>query len=528
MDRNDPKKTQNGGDAKAAPPQAASADPPPQAVAAVSPPQAAEAAPLPRVAVAPVHMAEAVHRRAEIDFAPAFPVLVEQMMPAGPGGAMTTGRGSGTDTDVGQQVQNALRDVLGWQPRSNDAKGFLGALTSSFDLREYEGHTEAKWKERRFAVQSDLSGGISGAQASLLTRARHAVEEAQPILAALYSLITSADPEEIEANRAIASQQLDELVGELGMLGGPRVARVDQIFAILLGDDTLPPSEGVELVVDPDKIEGALGNLRRLMGLGTGSEDEDGDGEDDDPDAFETRVNNIDEEQNVTNFRILADYVIGLRSSWDDNRSHFSRSRNRGHGSRFLGTQLVQLSRHLAVVAESVGEFRTILDSVFIGARERQTLEIVPHVRHMAGNYLYLPPPAPNELDALIARSADPPTTTLDLDEDEPFYLEELLSWIESFATREGPQLVEAGGKIGISGAFLQTAVRLRAMVCGARCPDNRDEIPDGYFTARVRRALHELEGHLYSLIREATNAPVKPKPSGIKARRAPAAGADK
>jgi hypothetical protein len=496
MDPKDPKKSENGGSAKAA-----------------SPPQAA---------AAPVRTAEGtgpVHHHADVDFAPAFPVLVEQMTPAGPGGVMTTGRGSGAGTDVGQQVQNALRDVLGWQPRSNDAKGFLGALTSSFDLLEYEGHTEAKWKERRFAVQSDLSGGISGAQASLLTRARRAVEEAQPILAALYSLITRADPEEIEANRAIVSQQLDELVGELGMIGGPRVARVDQIFQTLLGEDEVPDDGDVQLVADPDEIEGALGNLRRLMGLGTVSED--------DSHTFESLVNNIDEEQNVTNFRILADYVIGLRHSWDDNRSHFSRSRNRARGPRFLGTQLVQLSRQLAVVAESVGEFRTILDSVFIGARERETLEIVPGVIHIDESYLQLPPPAPNALDARIARFDGSTTSAQKLDEDEPFYLEELLSWVESFATREGPQLVEAGGKIGISGAFLQTTERLRAMVSSARSPLNRSEIPDGYFTARVRRALHELEGHLFSLSREAKNAPVVTN-SDLKARRAPAAGADK
>jgi len=62
--------------------------------------------------------------------------------------------------------------------------------------------------------------------------------------------------------------------------------------------------------------------------------------------------------------------------------------------------------------------------------------------------------------------------------------------------------------------------------VSGARCPVNRTEIPDGYFTARVRRALHELEGHLFSLIREARNEPVPI--ADPKARRAPAAGADK
>src|SRR5262245_48021079 len=74
----------------------------------------------------------------EVDKALAFPVLVEPIHPAGAGGVMTTSPGYSAGADIGAQVTSALRDVLGWQPRGNDAKGFIGALTQSFDLREVE------------------------------------------------------------------------------------------------------------------------------------------------------------------------------------------------------------------------------------------------------------------------------------------------------------------------------------------------------------------------------------------------------
>jgi hypothetical protein len=445
---------------------------------------------------------------AEVDFAPTYPVLVEPMAPQGAGGAMTAGRGFGPGTDVGAQVANTLRDVLGWQPRTNDAKGFLGALTQSFDLFEHEGHTEAKWRERRFAVQSDLAGGISGAQASLLTRARHAVEEALPMLEALYDLTGDADPQRVEAFRAIVRSQLDELVNELATMGGPRVMRVDQLFELLLGageyDASSDDLEGTP-ITDPDDVTGRLGELRDELGLDSGGAD----------------VNTVDEEQNVTNYRVLADYVVGLRRSWEDNRGHFSRSRVGARPAKFLGTQLVLLSRQLAVVAESVGELRTVLDSVFIGALERQTLEIVPW---SANHFLFHPSRMVLNVAELDARAKTLALTNSEDDKDEPFFLEELLGWIESFATREGPQLIESAGRLGVEEAFLPTVQIIREKVTAARCPSNRHELPDGYFTARARRALHELEGHLYALERQARpNAT-----SSATSKRAPAADAGK
>ena len=80
-----------------------------------------------------------------VEDATTFPVLTEEISfpgaptpgaPAAPGAA-----------PLGQVVQSAVRDVLGWRPKANDTKGFLAALNQSFTTTEVEGHTECKWNQ---------------------------------------------------------------------------------------------------------------------------------------------------------------------------------------------------------------------------------------------------------------------------------------------------------------------------------------------------------------------------------------------
>src|SRR5581483_10550141 len=157
----------------------------------------------------------------------AYPVLTEEVgfppspvsRPAGtPAGPPSTG--------LGQIASKAIADVLGWKLKDGDPKGFIGALTQSFTLTDIEGHVESKWTPRTYAVQSDLSGGITGAQASLYTRGKEAGDQCLPLIEGLYTLNTEADPEDVTAVKAVTKSQISELVGELGMLGGPRITRV--------------------------------------------------------------------------------------------------------------------------------------------------------------------------------------------------------------------------------------------------------------------------------------------------------------
>ena len=475
----------------------------------------------------------------------AYPTLTIPMRvdEGGSEGSWPSG-GSGDESNMGRSVDGALREVLGWDPRSKDGRGFVGALNAAFDLKEVEGHTEFTWKERTFAVFTDLEGGVTGAQASVHTRARHAVDQALPLLTALYPLSQDSDKEEIEAIKSLIRQHLHDLVKELGRHGGPRVLRVDQTLELLLGRDesrvegTIKVARAGELAVDTrlqkvpggaDEIFGEIGRLREELGLS----------------LDEGRANTVEEETNQTNYRILADYVIGLRLAWVDNRRYFSRAAGT---SPFFGTQLVHMSRLLSVIAEQVREVRFALNSVFIGPRERQTLELVPQwpeaypdyypptaesVVRLHGDpstpptargvlfktsmgrtrddkpvYVFVAAIRPERLKQLLAKPGgiNKPflhgTREMVIRESEPIYLEELLSWIDGFAREEGPNLIKDGGKLGVAHAFLPTAFRLKKLVAGIRAASNAEQLPEGYLLDRVQNPLHELEKHFDALLR--------------------------
>lgn len=382
-----------------------------------------------------------------------YPVLTQQVgyapSPLSPTGGGPSG---GATNNLGSTVNRAINDVLGWKLKTDDPKGFVGALNASFSCQEVEGHTECTWTPRTYAVATDLAGGITGAQASLYTRAKEALDLSLPILDGLYALDPTADKEEIDALKKVARSQMTELVNELGMMGGPRPFRVSQYFDLLLAIGfPLVPNQVV--THDPDNIGGTLGRLRDILGLNCKSDD---------------FVNSVDDEQDVTNYRILADYMTSLAQSWVNNLPFFMTPPPPGT-QPFFGTQLVLLSRQLSVVAESVDEVRFAMDSVFIGPSERQTLPI---------------------------------TTSAGSNKAYTIYAEDLLSWIYSFASQEGPQLVQDGGKYAVGDSFARQVRNLQLMVEGAQSPNNPTELPSAYFTARVQTAWHELGLQLKSLVR--------------------------
>lgn len=395
-----------------------------------------------------------------VEDAVSYPVLTEEVgyppSPLATPSTTTPGAPAGTGAPLGQVVAKAVSDVLGWKAKPGDSKGFVGALNASFTCKEVEGHTECAWTPRTYAVQTDLSGGITGAQASIYSRAKEALDQSLPLLDGLYALDPEADAEDVAALKAVAKSQLTELVNELGLLGGPRVARVNQYFSLLLGATTFPtspaPAPNSSLTpTDPDQVGGTLGNLRDELGLNFTTQD---------------FVNSVDDEQDLSNFRVLSDYVTSLAQSWVNNLGFFGLTTT----TPFFGTQLVLLSRQLSVVAESVDEVRFTLDSVFIGPAERQTLQL-----NFTGS-------------------------------DSPLFLEDLLTWIQGFASEEGPRLVQDGGKFGVQNTFLPVAQQLQRLVTEAQDPNPANAgLPRGFHTSRVQRALQELGDELTELVRLAS-----------------------
>ncbi len=129
-----------------------------------------------------------------MDVDQAFPLLTTD-------GSTRSGSSTATGGDQGPTVAAALRDVLGWRPRSRDTKAFNAALTAAFELNTVEGHVEARHVQRGVAVQADL-GGITGGQASLYARAKSSHEQITRMLDSLKPLRPDADPEDCEAFRA--------------------------------------------------------------------------------------------------------------------------------------------------------------------------------------------------------------------------------------------------------------------------------------------------------------------------------------
>jgi hypothetical protein len=151
-------------------------------------------------------------------------------------------------------------------------------------------------------------------------------------------------------------------------------------------------------------------------------------------------------------------HVDTLRLSWNAVRQFFTRD----DSEVFLGTQLVLLSRQLEVVAESVQEAYSAMDSVFLGAAERQT-------------------------------------TLLDFQgRDARLTVAGLLEWVDRFVSEEGPRLLQDAGKDGAI-AFRSTIDELQSLVNEAfrTSKQNSGNPTRGFHSPRVQRALEELTLHL-------------------------------
>lgn len=388
----------------------------------------------------------------DVEDAISYPILTEEIAyRSSPVGIPTTGAGGIAgpgSSNLGQTALQAVSDVLGWKANPSDPKGFIGALTQSFTLTDVEGHTEATWKPRSYAVQTDLGGGITGAQASLYMRAKDALEQSLSLLDGLYPLDPEADPEYVKALREMARSQMNEIVKELGVVGLPSILRINTYFGILLGQKVAHLTAG-EVQLDPDQIGGTLGKVRDEYGINfRGNE-------------FN---NSVEDEQDITNFRVISDYMTSLLQSWIANREFFIL---RPHEQAFFGTQLVLISRQFNVIAETVNELRFALDSVFIGPNERQTLLLEFEDRSLP-----------------------------------PMFLEDVLDEVDGFVSEEGPRLLRDGGKISVTNNILPVVDSLRHMIHQAHHPrDQKKRVPDGFRTARVRHALDDLEKQLTDLV---------------------------
>jgi hypothetical protein len=450
---------------------------------------------------------------------PSYPILTEEMgLPPSPassignGGGGSSSNGSARGGALGPTVNKALQEVLGWKIKSNDAPGFLGALTQSFQLKTVEGAVVSTWTPRSYVVQTDLSGGVTGAQASIFTMAKTLSDQLLPLLDGLYPLDPASDSEDVDALKELVRSQVTNLTNEFGYLGGPRVMRAQQYFQMLFGvtltltprthsnpasvavDPRLPP-HGSPLLkafeadpadttipsglfsgtddkllwppasywTNPDTVLGSLGDLRDELGL---SEI-----------IRPSYINTISDEQNVTNFRIIVDYANSLLTGWLNSVQFFA-----GRTSHFLGTQLVVISRQLGVVSETVDEVRFVLDSVFIGPSQRETLQIDFKNTGVPGL--------------------------------SPIYLEDLLQWMQDFVGAEAQSVIQTGGKLGLGEDFIAMIKQLYYQAYGLY-QYSGGSTNAAISTARVQQSLHKLAAQLadlYHMAKPVSTAYIRPR----------------
>jgi hypothetical protein len=390
----------------------------------------------------------ALPREAFTDLA-SYPVLTEEITTTGVP-APVSGGTAGTGAGYGPAVDQVIRDVLGWRP-SGDVAGFQAALNGAFQLKEVQGHTEWTWQQRGYAVQADM-GALTGAQASIYARAKSALDQITPLLTGLTAINPALyPPQDLEAIRTIVSTELNELVTELALEGGPRIQRVDELFGLLLGSHRSR---------NPDRVNGQLGQLRDRFGL---TVDE---------------VNTLDEERMITNFRVIVDQVMSLEASWQTDKKLFSRESIASPDSRTsFGTVLIWLSRSLEAVCESVDDLTFAMDSVFVDAAQRQVIEL---------RFDHLGP----EMTVTSTGGPKPPG-------EPPILLSDLLDWVTRASRDEGPRIIQDAGKDGVV-AFAPVLERLRFLIRATRdIIRDHHGLPPGLRTPRVKRAFDVLADQL-------------------------------
>ena len=390
-----------------------------------------------------------------------------------PDGASQRTSGGAPTSNLQQLVNSALQGVLGRSFRPGDHASFKAALDVSFEYTRVGDKDVYTHKPRAYPSvgASDIGGGISGAQFSLVSFAKGLHEKTQPLIDGLHSLGETTDDEELEAAKAIFSANWDEFIGELSREGGPRTSRATTLARSIFksGPEPPPPPVGTPPIVEGPGSLVILGEELGVIAVTT----------ENDESLVGTisfnrdRVVTIEEEGYLTNFIALTDYYFAVAKAWENYDRTFNGSD--------LGGGLLLIERALAVVEDAVNEVYSAMDSVNIDQPERLVITVG------------------------FSGSAQKLT------------VEDFLSWVHSFATREAPALIRDGGRLGIE-AIKPTARKLTiltgeflSLILPEARAQGRNEgrqtstptpppLPEQFKHARVRHPLGELERYLIEL----------------------------
>jgi hypothetical protein len=409
-----------------------------------------------------------------------FPFLTEQVTPRTTSPDVQSYPSGGGGVSLQRTVDSAIRAVLGRPANPSDPKGFQAALTASFALNFVEGHTEWTYTPRAFAGAAEFGESLTGVQASLVAFAKNALDQSLPMIDALTSLDPTVEPDELEAKRAIVRTEWNEFVLELQTPGGPRASRADMILSGL----TNPNGYLYEFGVDLGMVDSSNQITR-------------------------DRVVTLDDEDNLTKYISLRDYVAAVSNSWQNYRDNYYLTD--------LGTSLLNLSRTLAVVSDDLTDLTDALDSVYVGQPERLTIRVALNVEGLDN-----PPPLPMGPGSPTPPTNGPPITVgnpvTPSPTEQSIVLQDAFDWIDRFVTVEAGQLIASSGRRGAAVIQNTASILYQVIVNIIRdvtpTPMNvmasstgtyLSKIPVGLRHPRVRIPLRDLADALNDVLNAAT-----------------------
>lgn len=372
------------------------------------------------------------------------------------------GGGGATGSFAAQRVSKVVAQVLG-RSIGRDPKSFMAALTAAFP----EGKDgQIVLEPVRAVVSLEVERGqLAASQGTLFREVQLIVNDALKILDGLHSITFETDKEKAEALTEIVRSEFSSLIGEAGRVDRPRKSRVDEIFAQL---GTPIPMSG--------QTGGHLGLLRKELGL-------------DLEDVLLTESTDdflvtSEEAQQVASMNLLDQYAGTLSRSFD---TFFMTLEGMDPSNGSFSGRLAFVSTLFSVVAASVREVEADMDAVELSQAERRTAFI-------------LDPTVPMEDASGL--------------ETFPFRISinSILSWVEDFASVEGPDLIAKSGLIGLTRVIGIVTVRLEPLVGelleiskgaeGRPTANLRESSPHpGLTHSRVRNSLQQLDNQLKEFV---------------------------
>jgi hypothetical protein len=401
----------------------------------------------------------------ETDRLVAYPMLTSD--------GASPGSGAGALSAAGERalLDKHVKALVPNVPRELDADRLEAAIVRATEPVEINGTTKYLPRKNPYGA-ADIAvaqGGLAGAQASSVIFAGAQLEASLPLLESVESLDVTSDQQVIDADRAILRSSWLAFVGELSREGGPRAQRANALANNLDGLSSLPGGINPLTNIDPRTgLAEPINYVDRLgFELGMLTIDQFGNVV---PNRTNLNVVTLDEEKALSDYLTLRDLIQATTAYW----------RNR-QGDIFqpvtLGTGLVRLQRLFAVLDESVDEAQAAFDSVFFDDDQR---------------------------------GSQPIGTA-----DDAMTIQDLFEWLSTFATEEGPALVNDGGSRGMlaindaAATLLQTVADFQAYIDAPAPAANAPRpAPEVLRHPRVTNALGEIAADLRNIVQTTTPTP--------------------